>query len=267
VLESVLRQTLSKVKRLLQYSPTVIWSGNGYHIYIPIDVPAVLEHIKELSFTNQASTKFIRFAERYLSSGKSDHAHNISVSINNCMLRIPGSINSHLKGFYTNSNNHHRSVVKVVKRPSEAKRPHINLLMGSFYAHLTQEQIDESRYRQAVMATQYMPVHDNANKHNCSWIEKLLETPISDHRKNCIWRILAPYLISIRKLSYDQAFVIISDWLDKCSKVHKLDFNYKLKIKQDLNNAIKTGYFPTGLYKLNSMTPECYNFLRKNGVI
>jgi hypothetical protein len=49
--------------------------------------------------------------------------------------------------------------------------------------------------------------------------------------------------------------------------VHKLDFNYKLKIKQDLNNAIKTGYFPTGLYKLNSMTPECYNFLRKNGVI
>ena len=50
MLASVLRQTLSKVKRVLQYKPTVIWSGNGYHIYIPIDVPAVqLENIKSLS--------------------------------------------------------------------------------------------------------------------------------------------------------------------------------------------------------------------------
>lgn len=155
MLASVLRQTLSKVKRVLQYKPTVIWSGNGYHIYIPIDVHVVLENIKELSNVDQVSTKFIRFAEHYLSNSKSDPAHNNSVSVNNCMLRIPGSINSNLKLKLTCSgdNNHHhcqRSLVKIVKRCSQVSRPHINLLVGSFYAHLTQEQINESRYRKVI---------------------------------------------------------------------------------------------------------------------
>ena len=38
------------------------------------------------------------------------------------------------------------------------------------------------------------------------WIEKLLQTPIDDHRKFAVWRILAPYLINIRKCSVDEAF-------------------------------------------------------------
>ena len=68
----VLRQTLRKIKEILQlHDPTVIWSGNGYHIYIPINAP-VLENIKEFSSIEQISTKFIRFAEWYLSNGKSD---------------------------------------------------------------------------------------------------------------------------------------------------------------------------------------------------
>jgi hypothetical protein len=45
-----LRQILSKIKELSQlHSPTVIWSGNGYHIYIPIDAP-VLENIRVLRY-------------------------------------------------------------------------------------------------------------------------------------------------------------------------------------------------------------------------
>jgi hypothetical protein len=61
---------------------------------------------------------------------------------------------------------------------------------------------------------------------------------------NCIWRILAPYLINVRNLSYKEAFDVISNWLDKCSKLKRLEFNAKLKIKHDLDNAIKTGYNP-----------------------
>jgi hypothetical protein len=40
------------------------------------------------------SRKFMQFAESYLSENKADHAHNITISFKNCMLRIPGSINS-----------------------------------------------------------------------------------------------------------------------------------------------------------------------------
>ena len=45
------------------------------------------------------------------------------------------------------------------------------------------------------------------------WIEKLLQTPIDDYRKNAVALILAPYLVNIKKLSYDDAFSIITEWL------------------------------------------------------
>ena len=40
------------------------------------------------------------------------------------------------------------------------------------------------------------------------WIETLLKTPIEDYRKNALALILAPYLINIKKLSYDEAFFL-----------------------------------------------------------
>jgi hypothetical protein len=49
-----------------------------------------------------------------------------------------------------------------------------------------------------------------------AWIEKLLQTPIDDYRKNAVSLILAPYLINIKKLSYDHALNIINSWLRKC---------------------------------------------------
>lgn len=248
----VLRQTLRKIKELLQLSrPTVIWSGNGYHIYIPINVP-VLENIIEFSGTEQVSTKFIRFAEWHLSNGESDHAHNTTVSLNNCMLRIPESINS--------KNN---AQVKVAREfDKTAPLPNINLLIGSFYVYLKDQQIKESGYTNKIQ----QHAHASNNK-SIGWIEKLLQTPLPDYRKSCIWRILALYLINVKGLSYDQSFNILTNWLDNCGKLRRLHFNSRLKIKQDLCNAIKTKYYPIGLAKLSSTDNEFYNFLRNHGVI
>ena len=44
-----------------------------------------------------------------------------------------------------------------------------------------------------------------------SWIEKLLDTPIDDYRKSAVGLILAPYLVNIKKLSYDDALNIINN--------------------------------------------------------
>jgi len=66
--------------------------------------------------------------------------------------------------------------------------------------------------------------------HSVSWIDSLLETPIEDHRKYVMWRILAPYLINVRELSKDEAFNVIRDWLNKCHQLRKLDFNPEDKI-------------------------------------
>lgn len=49
--------------------------------------------------------------------------------------------------------------------------------------------------------------NDSNNNNFIQWIEVgVLQNPLSDYRKTCIWRILAPYLLNIRKLSDDQAF-------------------------------------------------------------
>jgi hypothetical protein len=45
------------------------------------------------------------------------------------------------------------------------------------------------------------------------WIErKLLHTPISDRRKITIELVLAPYLIVIKKLPFNEAYTIIIEW-------------------------------------------------------
>ena len=260
VLERVLEQTVARIKNLLELKskPTVISSGNGYHIYIPIDV-IVLEEYREFSNVDQPSIKFIRFAEWYLSDGKSDTAHNTTVSLNNCMLRIPSTINS--------KNGAQVSIVNKFDL-DKLPLPKINLIMGSFLAYLKEMETRDKNLRKTAA-----PMRSNCNnsdKRNNTyyyWIERLLQTPLPDYRKNCVWRILAPYLINVRNLSYDESFSVILNWLDKCSNLRRLGFNAKLKIRQDLNSTIKTGYNPISLSRLNSTDNRFYKFLQNHGIV
>jgi Primase X len=71
------------------------------------------------------------------------------------------------------------------------------------------------------------------------WIEKLLYTQIDDYRKNAASLIIAPYLINIRKLSYDAALNIINNWLSKCGKLRQLDQNFDYMIRYALKNSVK----------------------------
>jgi hypothetical protein len=75
--------------------PTILWSGHGYHIYLPVD-GFILEKESEFNRFGNPSRKFIQFAEYYLSDNKADPAHTKGLSFKNCMLRIPGSFNSKL---------------------------------------------------------------------------------------------------------------------------------------------------------------------------
>jgi hypothetical protein len=44
---------------------------------------------------------------------------------------------------------------------------------------------------------------------------------------------------------------MMNDWLDKCNKVERLNFNAKAKIREGLNGASKA-YYPISLEKLKS---------------
>ena len=87
-----LEKTLKIIKQKLNgFQPTVIWTGNGYHIYIVLDIRPLelIEELRELS--NEPSEQFLRFTESIFTNNKKDSQH--SPSFKSCLLRIPGTIN------------------------------------------------------------------------------------------------------------------------------------------------------------------------------
>lgn len=77
--------------------PTVLWTGNGYHIYQPIDGKVLEEELTFFNFLpyldgHDLTTEFLRFAEEFFTNGKADPQH--SPSIKSCLIRVPGTFNS-----------------------------------------------------------------------------------------------------------------------------------------------------------------------------
>ena len=93
------------------------------------------------------------------------------------------------------------------------------------------------------------------------WIEKLLHTPLDDYRKFAAWRILAPYLINIRKYLSEEAYGVIQNWLDRCRSLRRLDFSPNYMIKYNINSAVRSGYLPISLEKLKIENSYLYHVL------
>jgi hypothetical protein len=250
----------------INVEPTVLWSGNGYHIYLALDSQGIiLENVKEFSSIQQISVKFLRFAEFFLSGGKSDKSHNTIVSFNNCMLRIPGSFNS--------KNN---AQVKIIESKTIlATIPSIKPLLRDFRRYLIDQQIAEecrARVRRQSQNNNNNNRRRNLIDYNCSsqggassigWIERLLQTPLYDFRKYCVWRILTPYLLNIKKLSVQESVDIIRQWLVQCDNLRSLDFRISVdqRIIDGLDSAAEKGYLPISLEKLKEENPQLYNYL------
>ena len=84
LLDMALQNTLRKIKQTFakNVEPTVLWTGNGYHIYLPIQpLPIPLESDTMFSMFPSPSQLFIRFLEWYLSDGKCDPVHNATCLI------------------------------------------------------------------------------------------------------------------------------------------------------------------------------------------
>ena len=79
-----------------------------------------------------------------------------------------------------------------------------------------------------------------------------------------MWRILAPYLINIRKYSAEEAFNTIRDWLNRCNELRRLQFNGVYLIKYNINSAIRNGYLPISLEKLKAENMYLYTVLSKS---
>jgi hypothetical protein len=247
-LDITVKRCLEKIDKRFNHGsavyPTVLYTGNGYHIYLPIK-GEVLEDYSDFSKYGQISQKFLRFAAYHLSDGKSDPNNN--PSFKSCLVRIPRTIN-------TKSD----SEVIIIQRWNGI-RPQYSLINGDFMAYLVDGWIAEQR-RLKKLETVSANHHNNSSK-PIPWIETLLSILIDDYRKNVVDLILAPYLINTRKLEPNEAYKIIYSWLEKCNNIRRLDFNPHSRIKDGIKTAIKTKYKPMGLEKLKERNNHLYHLI------
>jgi Primase X len=99
--------------------------------------------------------------------------------------------------------------------------------------------------------------NDDGNTNKISWIERLLDTPLADNRKYCVWRILTPYLLNKRKMPSHVAFNIIQEWLHRCNKLRRLDFNMQYRVNDSIERAVSK-YMPVAYDKLREENPDLY---------
>jgi Primase X len=244
--KSAVSKTLKNIEAELNGKPTIIWSGNGCHLIQPIDA-VILEELglfsPAVTGIDQPSVKFLRWAEAYLSDDKSDPAHNKTISFGNCMLRVPGSHNS--KCVKASNGMFEMQTEVGILHEWNGHRPNMMLLIGSFHAYLVDQKIKQSQRERQQQRRQRQKYNSTTSTEitpgTIPWIENLLTMSLSDNRKYCIWRILAPYLVNVKKLTDKEASHIIREWLKKCHLVKSISFDETSRIRYDIQSVRKKG--------------------------
>jgi hypothetical protein len=278
-LDKVKNSTLRKMEQLNGSHPTVTWTGNGYHIYLPIEVPVLdNEYIySKDKFPNLFSTKgkyshyyvseiFMQFTENYFTKGKADPNHRPKYKT--CLVRIPETYN--LKCLNRGLTKE-ESKVKILQKWNGI-RANVEFLVREFRIWLTQQEINQNRSKR-LKSTKTKPdfkystntKSQNRNVTRIEWIERLLQTPIEDHRKDCLWRIIGPYLLNVRNLSEIESAKIMESWLDKCDRLRKLDFEPRVKIYSIIKG--NKGYKPISFAKLKEENKDLYLLLESKIIL
>ncbi|MDN5847022.1 MAG: DNA primase noncatalytic subunit PriX, partial [Candidatus Nitrosocosmicus sp.] len=255
-LQTTLSKTLKNISRLLDGSkPTVLWTGNGYHIYQPLE-SIILEQYDIFTGFERPSNHFLKFAKDYPSSGKADTSNN--PSFRSCLLRIPYSFNSKCLGKFEvrdpiNTMHSEDSQVSIIQEWN-GFRPSIKFLLRDFLHYLINQKIKErNKMIRNISRNErnYTIFYENRGG-KYEWIEQLLKTPLMDYRKHVISLILSPYLINVKKLTYQESYYILIEWLSQCNMTRKLDFNPNYLVKSSLNTASGKGIPPMRLDTLKN---------------
>lgn len=208
-LQSIL-ENISSV--LYGTSPLVLWSGNGYHIIIPVNAPEALEQFVDFRpYTNQPSIEFLRFAKDFLSCSKADKKN--SPSFKSCLLRVLFTINS-------KSIRQEVRIVKVYDSIQQLSR--IDRLLTEFQQYLLK---NRSRFNISNKQESAIVLHveHNGRFNSIPYVDKLFCLPISDHRKFAISLILVPYCLSIKHMSEGESFQTIKHWTLRSDRLRKLE--------------------------------------------
>lgn len=105
-LDYILKQTLNKIEKEIHGNPTVLWTGDGYHIYLPVMFSISKDNEKYPSefvdlcneFTpyvdRDLTTEFMRFAAIHFTDNHQQKGtkQNDLVSVTSCFITVPETI-------------------------------------------------------------------------------------------------------------------------------------------------------------------------------
>lgn len=265
-LDKGLKSTLKNIRRQFKEEgvvPTINWSGGGYHIHLPLDPTAVLvyEEMEEFKRYDQPSVWFMRYAEQVLSKGQADYNHR--TSFKSAMARVPGSRNSKYE-------DEAESQVRIIQRWNGVRaKPSEEFMLSDFLTWLVQQEFRSKKRMGHRYATRFLPSSCSCDSSRINWIENILQTPIPDYRKATVALILAPYLLKVRKMSNEQAFYGIKEWSYKCTQISPLrptERDFMQKVRDSLQRAQSSPYFPMGFSRLVRDYPYMYQTYTKYGL-
>ncbi len=72
---------------------------------------------------------------------------------------------------------------------------------------------------------------------------------------------MCPYLVNIKKLSYEESYKILKSWLEKCNRLRELSFNADREIKNKLRYVKQ--YNPISFKTLEIDNEDLYLLLKK----
>jgi len=267
--ENALSKTKKNIKEKLNDGyPTINWSGNGYHILQPIECP-ILEQIEQFQkYKNKnnffISQEFLRFAKDYLSNGKADK--NNYPSFKSCQIRIPGSING--KCLYDRGKRLSGNFkVKTLQRWNGSRTSVSREFLEDFRTYLEQKVTDQENSINNFSYKYKNHSNHYSNNNRIEWIEKILLHSIEDGRKKIVNLILAPYLVVVKNLSFDESYQIINEWLQKCDLLsgRKLDFNARSFVNTAIAIAYKKQIPPMSINTLKTNYHDLYSLIVQKG--
>lgn len=258
-LDKWLNRILKNIANVLHgLKPLVLWSGHGYHIIIPVKATEALEQFEDFEpYTNEPSKEFLQFAPRYLSSNKADDKNN--PAFGSCLLRVPHTLNSKCLDEKVDPE------VKTIHEWNNSEElPQIDNLLVAFQTFLVDRKL-KVEINQNKMKVNYLNYPPNGSN-VISYVEKLLNIPLVDHRKFAISLILAPYFVNIQHLPDSDSFSKIRQWTLSCNEIRRLEPSVEYfddLIGKSLGRAKNTGIKPLKFGEtLRYKNRELYHILK-----
>ena len=274
-----LKMILSIIKKKLDgCKPTVLWTSNGYHIYIILNTRPLRLITESAELSDKPSEKFIKFAEFTFTYKRQDSCHN--PSFKSCLLRIPYTLNS--KCIDPTTGNYIKGPeVKIIQQFDSLAIPAIsNELLRKFRLYLADKDVINAKLKSIKRTSNKFNRYCNYSSADAErrtiptpyqWIEKnLLQTPIADYRKHTIDLVLAPFLIVIKHKSPEQAYDIIKDWIVKCNSIEMLRPSieyFNSKIKATINRSIQSKIPPILQENMKKKYPDWYKHLKEQSIL